>query len=221
MAGNYSAPLTSRTSSDHSCLRADVSASGQVLTTVFAPDHPSLDAAPNFQNTSSPNSNNSVTGSRRESYNSAMLNTAALSTVDDEPVRIEKKDEDERETWDKKAEFLLAVIGFAVDLGNVRPVIQTLCLELTACFHLNRSGGSRLFATVTAGVRVKAEAASDKSGEGKKKLTEICCRRFPDPLDGYVYFRWPSPLLSGTGSWSVLQERLFNDLEADLSHHER
>lgn len=24
-----------------------------------------------------------------------------------------------RETWDKKIEFLLAVIGFAVDLGNV------------------------------------------------------------------------------------------------------
>lgn len=26
---------------------------------------------------------------------------------------------DDRETWAKKAEFLLAVIGFAVDLGNV------------------------------------------------------------------------------------------------------
>ena len=27
--------------------------------------------------------------------------------------------EDERETWGNKIEFLLAVVGFAVDLGNV------------------------------------------------------------------------------------------------------
>ena len=30
-----------------------------------------------------------------------------------------KKDVAERDTWSKKAEFLLAVVGFAVDLGNV------------------------------------------------------------------------------------------------------
>ena len=33
---------------------------------------------------------------------------------------------EDRETWGKKIEFLLAVIGFAVDLGNVwRLVVQS------------------------------------------------------------------------------------------------
>lgn len=32
---------------------------------------------------------------------------------------VEPGQGDGRETWDKKVEFLLAVIGFAVDLGNV------------------------------------------------------------------------------------------------------
>ena len=30
-----------------------------------------------------------------------------------------EQEEPSRETWDKKIEFLLAVVGFAVDLGNV------------------------------------------------------------------------------------------------------
>lgn len=40
------------------------------------------------------------------------LNKQRLTVVSIIPER-------ERETWGQKAEFLLAVIGFAVDLGNV------------------------------------------------------------------------------------------------------
>ena len=39
-----------------------------------------------------------------------------------------KVEQDSRETWDKKIEFLLAVVGFAVDLGNVSET--PLCIFL-------------------------------------------------------------------------------------------
>lgn len=46
-----------------------------------------------------------------------------VSLKDGEKVPLKdgekKEDEEERETWNKKLDFLLSVIGFAVDLANV------------------------------------------------------------------------------------------------------
>ena len=46
-------------------------------------------------------------------------NTDVLVVSDLGTVNVVSSKSRRRETWDKKVEFLLAVIGFAVDLGNV------------------------------------------------------------------------------------------------------
>lgn len=56
------------------------------------------------------NDNNSATNESCNTTTTTKPATAALT------IQLAT---DGRETWDKKIEFLLAVIGFAVDLGNV------------------------------------------------------------------------------------------------------
>ncbi|KAK2703127.1 hypothetical protein QYM36_018332, partial [Artemia franciscana] len=59
-------------------------------------------------------------GSENEETKSSSSDTSQLERskldIQDSPIR---HGDEERETWGKKVEFLLAVIGFAVDLGNV------------------------------------------------------------------------------------------------------
>lgn len=54
------------------------------------------------------NDNNSATSETCNATKPAQVDTLTIALA-----------ADGRETWDKKIEFLLAVIGFAVDLGNV------------------------------------------------------------------------------------------------------
>lgn len=70
----------------------------------------------NNQNAKSANdsetNNKKVTPKKDKNAKQAKENVTRVVVVALTPER-------RRETWDKKVEFLLAVIGFAVDLGNV------------------------------------------------------------------------------------------------------
>ena len=57
--------------------------------------------------------------SRRLTKSDNNLTAAETKKVSGETGSMTCRESDGRETWEKKVEFLLAVVGFAVDLGNV------------------------------------------------------------------------------------------------------
>jgi len=54
-----------------------------------------------------------------EGETSALNNKTTASTEATMDTRTLSSDQEPRETWNKKVDFLLSVIGFAVDLANV------------------------------------------------------------------------------------------------------
>lgn len=71
------------------------------------------------------------------------------SSKDTTPTKTDQESPD-RETWDKKTEFLLAVIGYAVDLGNVS---NHFVFDYELLCFFSRYGGFPLSATKTEEVR--------------------------------------------------------------------
>ncbi|XP_037944235.1 sodium-dependent serotonin transporter-like [Teleopsis dalmanni] len=85
-------------------------------------------AVPTTNNTTAPWTNNKESSTNNEddsNEDDADTSTPAKVTdplapkLNNERVMVVSVTERRRETWGQKAEFLLAVVGFAVDLGNV------------------------------------------------------------------------------------------------------
>ena len=81
------------------------------------------------ENAKTPTENDATAKSEKTPAEKANPNTGAVAKKD---TKMQRQNKDctrvvvvaltpdrQRETWNKKVEFLLAVIGFAVDLGNV------------------------------------------------------------------------------------------------------
>ena len=80
---------------------------------------------PNSTGTSNSSSADSIVAqecnnvSRRLTKSDNNLTAAETKKISGETGSMTCHESDGRETWEKKVEFLLAVVGFAVDLGNV------------------------------------------------------------------------------------------------------
>jgi len=72
-----------------------------------------------------PEDSRSGTGDSNQSIDERRLSKEVLSSSPVDPMSVETHmlpftvAEEDRETWSKKVDFLLSVIGFAVDLANV------------------------------------------------------------------------------------------------------
>lgn len=118
-------------------VRAEVAETGRVQTVISRPSDATVTAASINNNCSSsshprpsdlkspiPTDRGAKSSSNFKMITPPPPQTIAVPNDDDQnhkrlSTSKTADDMEDRETWDKKTEFLLAVIGFAVDLGNV------------------------------------------------------------------------------------------------------
>jgi hypothetical protein len=96
-----------------------------------------------------------------------------------------------REQWSEKLDFLLSIIGFAVDLANIWR-FPYLCYK---------NGGGSLFQTFLIEVILSWNSLF-------RCISHSIC--------SFSYTRWYAVILSGTVTWSILSTRCNNMLEKNL-----